>query len=32
MRNHGVALGYSLVGWKSLEKGMNKIEPNKINL
>ena len=32
MRNHGVSLGYALVGWKSLQKGLDRIEPNKENL
>jgi len=32
MRNHGVALGYALVGWKSLQKGLDRIEPNREKL
>lgn len=28
MRNHGVCLGYALVGYKSLTKGLDKISPN----
>lgn len=28
MRNHGVCLGYALVGYKSLIKGLDKISPN----
>lgn len=33
MRNHGMAFGYSLVGYKSLLKGLDKIQvnPNKLN-
>ncbi len=29
MRNHGLAYGYSLVGYKSLLKGLDKIDVNK---
>ena len=29
MRNHGLAFGYSLVGYKSLIKGLDKIDVNK---
>lgn len=28
MRNHGIAFGYSIVGYKSLLKGLDKIEVN----
>jgi adenylosuccinate lyase len=28
MRNHGMAFGYSVVGYKSLIKGLDKIEVN----
>lgn len=28
MRNHGIAFGYSLVGYKSLVRGLDKIEVN----
>jgi adenylosuccinate lyase len=28
MRNHGLAFGYSLVGYKSLLKGLDKIDVN----
>lgn len=28
MRNHGVCLAYSLVGYKSLLKGLDKVSPN----
>jgi adenylosuccinate lyase len=28
MRNHGVCLGYAVVGYKSLIKGLDKISPN----
>lgn len=28
MRNHGVCLGYAVVGYRSLIKGLDKISPN----
>jgi len=28
MRNHGIAFGYSIVGYKSLVRGLNKLDVN----
>lgn len=32
MRNHGVALGYSIAGWNSLIKGLDRVEANEVKL
>lgn len=29
MRNHGMAFGYSLLGYRSLLKGLDKVDANK---
>jgi len=32
MRNHGIAFGYSIVGYKSLVRGLNKLDVNSVKI